>query len=243
MMVSHKTLAVLLGALLMLATGFAVSINTTVSTAYAQELPTNTPAPTLTPSMTPLPPIPPGALTATVIRAGVLFAREAPFVGASVVGRVQIGETYAVVGRNPDATWYLLELGGRQGWAFGYYLHIDGNEFNADVRSPYFSDAESAAADVVVRAIANLKLREEPNVTSAQIGRVTWGAALPVLARSEVGSWYQVIWKDTTGWVFSPYTSVIEGDIDTVPFASSAALGPAAEPEYDISVITPTPAP
>lgn len=212
-------------------------------TTYAQtefEQPTPTPEPTLTPTITPLPPIPAGALTATVVRASVLFARDAPFLGANAVGRMRLGETYAVVGRNDDATWYLLELGGRQGWAYGYYLYIDGNEFNATVANPYGVDGGDT--DVIVQAVAILKLRAQPNVASEQIGRVTWGGYLPVLGKSQVGSWYKVIWKGTEGWVFAPYTQVTSGDLNTLPYLSAEPLQAAANPDYDISVPTATPA-
>ncbi|MEO1287761.1 MAG: PA14 domain-containing protein [Chloroflexota bacterium] len=86
--------------------------------------------PTATPPNTALPPIPPGALTATVIRASVLNTRDAPSLGGNVVGRIIRGETYAVTGRNEDATWFVLQLGGFEAWVYGYYLFINGNEFN-----------------------------------------------------------------------------------------------------------------
>lgn len=94
-----------------------------------------TAGPTFTPTNTSLPPIPPGALRATVIRASVLNVRSAPTLGGEILGRILRGQTYQVVGRNQNATWFLLQLSERRAWAFGYYLFIDGNEFNAPVTS------------------------------------------------------------------------------------------------------------
>lgn len=195
----------------------------------------------------PPPPVPPGAVTGTVIRATSLVVREAPYLSAPRIRSIRRGETYVVIGRDPDARWFLLDLGDVQGWAWGYYLFIDGNEFTPPVAGP-FTLAGVSETGVVVQAVAGLKLRAEPNVTSAQIGRITWGALLPVTGRSERGSWYQVVWLDTQGWVFAPYTEPVEGDIESVPFVPGSGaliqIGPAADPDYDITAPdAPTPTP
>ncbi|MEL6269428.1 MAG: SH3 domain-containing protein [Chloroflexota bacterium] len=181
------------------------------------------------------PVLPPGALPATVIRASVLVVRDAPFLGAGRITTIRRGETYAVIGRDPDARWFFLDLGDVQGWAFGYYLFIDGNEFNPPVLSP-FNLGGIDSTDVVVRAISGLKLRAEPNVNSPQIGRVIWGDIMPVTGRSEFGSWYQVVYKDTPGWVFAPFTEPVQGNIDEVPVLPGTGRAvQAGDPTYDIT--------
>jgi uncharacterized protein YraI len=182
--------------------------------------PPATPGPTPTATRIPptaLPAIPPGALTGTVVRASVLLVRVAPFLGAPVVGRVLRGQTYQVLGRDEDARWFLLQLSGFQGWVWGFYLFVNGNEFNAPVLSSFVTAGDPAAATGVVgQTNAVLRLRAEPNTTSAQIGRVPWGDILPILARTNNG-WVQVVFRGTTGWVAAEFVNVIEGDIATVP--------------------------
>lgn len=181
-------------------------------------------APTPTPTNTALPAIPPGALTATVIRAGVLNTRDAPSTGGNVVRRILRGQTYQVVGRDPDARWFLLELGGVQAWAYGYYLFINGNEFNPPIRSaatvfgipPGFTDT-----GVLVQTCAVMKLRAQPNVFAEQTGRITWGEFLPVTARTPAGDWYQVLWKGTIGWMFSGFTWLRQGDYANIPIVQA----------------------
>jgi uncharacterized protein YraI len=184
-------------------------------------IPTETPGPSPTPTATPLPLIPPGALTATVIQASVLNVRDAPSTGGDVITRILRGQTYQVLGRNAGADWFLLQLSGFRGWAYGYYLFVNGNEFQVPVLSvntgyppvpPEFTDY-----GVLVQSKAVMKLRGEPNVLSPQTGRITWGAFLPVTGRSADGNWYQVLWKDTLGWVFTGYLDLIQGDINDVP--------------------------
>lgn len=180
--------------------------------------PSPTPGPTSTPAPTGLPSIPSGALTATVIRAPVLNIRAAPSVFSGRVGSVLRGQTYQVVGRDANARWFLLQLSGKQGWALGYYLSFNTNEFNAPVVSDYVLEGNPASASgVVAMSQATLRLRAEPNVNSAQIGRITWGGVMSVIGKTRGGDWYQVVWKGTTGWVASAWVEIVEGDFSTVP--------------------------
>lgn len=200
---------------------------------------TNTPGPTNTPTNTPLPPIPEGALTATVIRAGRLFTRQAPYLDATPIKRIINGETYAVIGRNPDATWFLLELGDSRGWAWGYYLFIDGNEYSAPVTNPFNNFGDPAnTGELVVQTISGLRLRQEPDLTSPQVGSIDWGAKIPVIARSDAGEWFQVVWKGTPGWILSAYTQPVEGSLENVPIVQVGPPGPAANPPYDVGIIS-----
>ena len=167
---------------------------------------------------TPLPPIPPGALTGTVVRATVLLVRQQPFFAAPVVARLQRGQTYQVIGRDADARWFLLQLSSTQGWVWGYYLFVNGNEFNAPVVTSFTTSGGSAAGTgVVAQTQAILRLRAAPTTASEQIGRIPWGDILPVIARTGDGVWYQVVFRGTTGWIASEFVDIVEGDLNTVP--------------------------
>jgi hypothetical protein len=183
--------------------------------------PPPTPGPTPTPpppTRTPLPPIPPGALTGTVVRAQVLLVRQAPFLGAPVVGRVLRGQTYQVVGRDRDARWFLIQLSEGQGWVWGFYLNVNGNEFNAPVVSPYITAGNPAAlTGVVAQTKAVMRLRAAPLVGSEQIGRVPWGDIVPVIGRSADGGWAQVVFRGTVGWLAVDFITFVEGDFNSLP--------------------------
>ncbi len=184
--------------------------------------PSATPTQTPLPTITPLPPIPPGAITATVIRASVLNTRDAPSLGGNRIGRILRGETYAIVGRNTDTNWFLLQLGGYQGWAYGYYLFIDGNEFTPPIVSGNSVLGLAGQPDFGVRGqtSATLRLRAGPSVATTQIGRITWGAFIPIVGRTADGFWYKVVWKNTVGWAYAPFIDIREGNINAVPTGS-----------------------
>lgn len=185
---------------------------------------TGTPGPSPTPTATGLPPIPAGSLTATVIRASVLNIRDAPSLGGNRFDRIFRGQTYRVVGRNDDASWFLLDLGGRTGWAYGYYLFFNRNEFTAPISSAttlYGLPDGFSDTGVLAQARAGMRMRAAPDLMSEQTGRITWGSFLPVVARTAAGDWYQVLWKGTIGWVYTGFLKVVEGDINNVPVVGS----------------------
>lgn len=185
---------------------------------------TGTPGPSPTPTATGLPPIPAGSLTATVIRASVLNIRDAPSLGGHRFDRIFRGQTYRVVGRNDDASWFLLDLGGRTGWAYGYYLFFNRNEFTAPISSAttlYGLPDGFSDTGVLAQARAGMRMRAAPDLMSEQTGRITWGSFLPVVARTAAGDWYQVLWKGTIGWVYTGFLKVVEGDINNVPVVGS----------------------
>jgi uncharacterized protein YgiM (DUF1202 family) len=180
--------------------------------------PSPTPGPTATPAPTSLPPIPGGAITATVIRAPVLIIRSGPSAYSDRLGTVRRGQTYQVVGRDEHARWFLLQLSGFQGWALGYYLYINTNEFNAPVVSSFALGGNPAAlTGNVAVSYTTLKLRSQPNIYSDQIGRITWGGTMAITGKTRSGEWWRVVWKGTEGWAWSAYLRVVEGSIDSVP--------------------------
>ncbi|MFN8379109.1 MAG: SH3 domain-containing protein [Anaerolineae bacterium] len=167
---------------------------------------------------TPLPPIPPGALTGTVIKASVLLARSGPFLGAPVVSRVLRGQTYQILGRDEAAQWFLLQLSGQQGWVWGYYLFVNGNSFTAPVANPFQTAGQPASnTGVAAQSTATLRLRAAPNTASEQIGRIPWGYIMPVLGRTADGGWLQVLYYSTVGYVAVPYVKIVEGDVNSLP--------------------------
>lgn len=180
-----------------------------------------TPTAIPTRTVTPLPPIPPGAQTATIIRASVLLVRSSPYFAAPVVGRVLRGQTYQVLGRDDDARWFLIQLSnGVQGWSWGHYLFVSGNEFNAPVQTGFVTAGQPASTTgVVAQTNAVLRLRGAPTVLADQTGRIPWGDLLPIIGRTADGGWYQVIFRGTIGWVAAGFVTILEGDMGNVPIS------------------------
>ncbi len=196
----------------------SLSFSWSLSGAPVTPGPSPTPGPTATPAPTGLPPIPGGALTGTVIRAPVLNVRGGPSAYADRLGSVLRGQTYAIVGRDENARWFLLQLSGYQAWASGYYLFINGNEFNAPIVSSYsLQGSPQQYSSVIATSEGTVRLRRTPSIYSDIIGRVTFGGAVAIIGRSPSGEWWQVVWKDTVGWVAASWFEIREGDLASVP--------------------------
>lgn len=183
-----------------------------------QATPTVTPTPR--PTQTPLPPIPAGALTGTVIRAGVLNVRDTPTTGGGIIGKVLRGQTYQVLGRDQDARWFFIQLSGFQGWVNGYYIAFNRNEFTAPVVSGntlLINPPSVPDYGVRAQAQAGLRMRGAPTTASEQTGRIEWGAFLPVIGRTADNQWWKIVWRETVGWIHAPFAVIVEGDIQRVP--------------------------
>lgn len=182
---------------------------------------TATVTPTPRPTQTPLPPIPAGALTGTVVRAGVLNVRDTPTTGGHVIGKVLRGQTYQVLGRDQDARWFFIQLSGFQGWVNGYYIAFNRNEFTAPVVSGntlLINPPSVPDYGVRAQAQAGLRMRGAPTTESEQTGRIEWGAFLPVIGRTHDNQWWKIVWRETVGWIHAPFAIIVEGDINRVPF-------------------------
>jgi hypothetical protein len=98
-----------------------VGITPGISTPFVT--PFGTPFFTAGPTFTPFPTGPQAVL------AGVrgLALRSGPYLGASYITTLLPDTAYTVLGRNRDEgiyNWYLLQVGGRTGWASGRYLSV-----------------------------------------------------------------------------------------------------------------------
>jgi len=87
------------------------------------------------------------------------------------------------------------------------------------------SGATPAAGGVRGRVISDgLRVRSEPNSTSAQIGLLRAAAFVTVLGKNDIGTWL-LIRSDTglTGWVGSAFVRLTEGSLKDVPVTDQTA--------------------
>jgi hypothetical protein len=69
-----------------------------------------------------LPPSPTGAYaTVTTYRLNV---RSAPSLSADILTKIDRGQTYPVLGRNQDSSWWQVQVGTIVGWVSGYFVSV-----------------------------------------------------------------------------------------------------------------------
>lgn len=173
---------------------------------------------TPTPIYTAVPP-----LTVQVVNVRGLSLRTGPYLGASMVGVVRPGTTYAPLARNRDEgtyTWYKITDGDRTGWVSGRYLQVTGDPNAVGVEVTIFEQIDGAGNTGVTgspRSVMNLRRR--PSQRSNRLAQIPWGGDVEILGRTiQAGKnfWLQVRYENQVGWIYAPYVSIY-GDINLVP--------------------------
>ena len=156
----------------------------------------------------PTPPAPqpnpqPGA-TATVT-AFFLNLRQTPDpVSGVIVGRISRGQSYPIIGKNPDTSWLLLNVNNTVGWVRSRYVSA------TNLGSvPVISSNTQPIPSVAIITTGNLNVRAVPDAVNGLIlTRVRVGESYPAVGRNAAGTWVQIAVGNTIGWVSASYVSV-----------------------------------
>ncbi|MCA9912834.1 MAG: SH3 domain-containing protein [Anaerolineae bacterium] len=136
-----------------------------------------------------------------------LFVRELPAQESEAVGSLFEDDRLQVIGRNLDGLWFQVRRQGRAfnlGWVLAEYLNYDFSpELLPLTNSEIGLEGETAVIDTgyAVYYRAEGALRNVPFVSGELLLNVPLGAVLPVLARDDSSSWFQVNYRGTIGWV------------------------------------------
>jgi uncharacterized protein YgiM (DUF1202 family) len=173
----------------------------------------------LTPSNTPTPI---SGAYATVL-ASALNVRDAPNATTGrVVTEVLRGQSYPVVGRNADSSWWQITANGVTGWVSGRYVSVTNaqlvqvtNSGSAPAPQPTYpsylygqcpgflpSRLVIGGWGRVTPGLSN-NLRAQPNSTSALLGQIPSGGTFSVIGGpvcAENTAWWQVQYYSITGW-------------------------------------------
>jgi uncharacterized protein YgiM (DUF1202 family) len=162
----------------------------------------------VSPVYTAVPPVNTAAV-GTVINAARLNVRDLPTVtGSSILTKINRNETYPVVGRNGDSSWWQINVNGLVGWVYGRYLSIS-NGASVPVTSPTVSQPTVTGYNVTAQA--NLNIRSAPGSGNAIIGLLPYHNIAGVVGRNATSSWWQISFAGVTGWVRAYYATLDSG--------------------------------
>jgi uncharacterized protein YgiM (DUF1202 family) len=186
-------------------------------------VPTNPPPPVNNP-----PPVNTGAY-GTVTNAYRLNVRQTPDpINGQVLTKINRNETYPVVGRNANRSWWQINVNGTIGWVNARYLSVT-NAQNVPVTSqgggisnpppvvvptnpPPVTGVTCAAAPYPRLQIGRLgrvtpglpnNLRSGPSPSSPLIGQIPSGGVFSVISGPQCAGgyyWWQVNYNGVTGW-------------------------------------------
>lgn len=160
------------------------------------------------------------------VRVEDAFVRLAPSRDAPRIGSVFLDDPLELVGRNYNGLWYEVRRPYRDeslGWIFNSivsdldvlieYLPLTDNITGIE------GDRPLVDTGVAVFTLAELEMREQPNLQAAAIGqRVPQSTTAQVIYRNQDGSWLFVNYNGYTGWIAT--FLIRENDaLATVPLA------------------------
>ena len=152
-----------------------------------------------------------------VIDTGRLNVRSAPNpITGAVLTRVSEGDSYSIVGRNANSTWWQIQVGGITGWVSGFY--VDAFNTGAVPQTDGANTVNPPSTGIELTTTSNLNIRTGPGVRNTLIGRIPDGASADILGRNSTSSWFQVNYNGIVGWVSAVFTRLPFGtNIDVIP--------------------------
>jgi uncharacterized protein YraI len=134
--------------------------------------------------------------------------------GSTVIAKINPGESYTVMGRTDDSTWWQISVNGQLGWVFSNYV----NTYNtANVPITYRANAaQTANTGYTVTATTNLIIRSGPGTSFALLGNLLNGRSAAVVGRNTRSTWYQINYNGVVGWVTASGVQ-LQGSATTSP--------------------------
>ncbi|MBU3197515.1 SH3 domain-containing protein, partial [Clostridium algidicarnis] len=144
-----------------------------------------------------------------------LRMRSSASTSASVVGYLNGGEKFDIKGKTSD--WYLIEFNGKTGYVHKDYV----KELNADAPTkpvepkPVEKPSETASSKgEVINVSSNLRMRQEPNTSSAVVSYLIGGQKFNINSKS--GDWYFIECDNKVGYIHKDYAKVLGSDVPDV---------------------------
>lgn len=174
--------------------------------------------------------------------------RVSPAIGATVIDTVNAGFVFETfTGRSGDGQWLRVEHQCSEGWVHIVPLVVLQGDPNslpvADPRSIPFGGFDAPRAgfspqqgSVSAAATDGLRVRAGPSRAYPTLANINFNQAFTITGRNNCGTWYQVNFENTLGWVSSAFVRIIGGDVTVVPVggivAESAPVSGEAREDY-----------
>ena len=180
-----------------------------------------TPAPTVAPVVV-LPPL--NGPTAVINTGVTVNVRRGPGTTYRVLGDLGRNEMVPVIGKSGDGEWLQIQIGNIVGWIAVRVAKITG-----DVGSVAVTDGSGGTGKQVVTAtqtnnLANIvvprgdviNVRRGPGTNTGVTFKLRGGQSASIIGQNADGTWLQIQYKGTTGWVFRTVV-IASGDTSSIP--------------------------
>ncbi|MBN2471745.1 MAG: SH3 domain-containing protein [Anaerolineae bacterium] len=166
--------------------------------------------------------------------------RVAPALGHEVIGALHMGQTVSATGRSGNGRWYRIDFFGEEGWVERTVVNVSGDVSVLPLGDPpiapfdlgdgpragpgnYFGNATIRLPE------SGIRFRAGPGDGYFVFGNVPRYEVLSVTGRNINGTWLQVNFRGTLGWIAHLGPRFIEwqaGSVEAVPLWGVVADGP-----------------
>ncbi len=166
--------------------------------------------------------------------AWLLNVRKRPSTAAAVLGSLEWGHSYPVVGRNADTSWLLVDDDEARGWVSAKFVNVAGGDINSAVvtdvegtpgaqaavaaattsatttaavtgTAPAATTAPASGSTVFAVALWELNVRARATTLSDVLVRIKANSRYPIIGRLADGSWWLIDYGTGQGWISSGY--------------------------------------
>lgn len=137
------------------------------------------------------------------VTTGQLNVRQTPSIAGSILTRIAKGQSYPIVGRNADSSWWQININGTVGWVNAIYTSAS-NIQNVPVTSGN-TQVNPPATSFTVTTTANVNLRTGAGTRFGVLNVIPRNTNVSILARNIDTTWWQVSYRGIVGWVSAGY--------------------------------------
>ena len=150
--------------------------------------------------------------TTATVNTGRLNVRDNPNATATVLTKINLNETYPVVGKNGDSSWYQINVNGITGWVSARFVNISGSQTVNVVSGSAQGVAQPVDTGIDATALATVNVRSAPSTRGTTIlAKMQRNEVVRIVGRTANNAWWQVNYKGTIGWVSSTYARIQGG--------------------------------
>lgn len=124
-----------------------------------------------------------------------------------------------IIGKDPFGAWYLIvqaNAPAEKGWINAKYVQI---EQSAEIMVVEVESVSGSGVSGLV--IQPINVRSGPGTNYETLGKLNPDDVVPVTGRDVTGAWFEVEFKDNTGWVSAEFMQVEE--VDALPVQTEKA--------------------
>jgi uncharacterized protein YgiM (DUF1202 family) len=150
--------------------------------------------------------------TTATVNAARLNVRKSPSSSAEILTKINQNETYPVLGKNTDGSWWQINVNGITGWVFGRFVTINGNAAGVPALNTTTAQlAQPVDTGYDVTALDTVNVRGAPSTSAAILAKMSRNTKARVVGRTTRNDWWQVNYQGVIGWVSSTFAQIQPG--------------------------------